>query len=116
MFLGVVVGNVWATQKEEGMENLKLLIVQPLDWKERENGQPVIAADRIGAGIGEKVIVSRGNPARVLFRQKNVPIDAIIVGIVDSYEVASDGLPPEQQPMDCQEGDDGGAGKTADDP
>ncbi|KZE47169.1 ethanolamine utilization protein EutN [Brevibacillus parabrevis] len=87
MFLGKVIGSVWSTQKEAGMENLKLLIVQPIDWKDREGGQTVIAADRIGAGIGEKVIVSGGTPARIVFQNRQVPIDAVIVGIVDSYEV-----------------------------
>ncbi|NGQ96928.1 EutN/CcmL family microcompartment protein [Brevibacillus sp. SYP-B805] len=88
MFIGKVVGSVWATQKEAGMENLKLLIVQPIDLQERETGQPVIAADRIGAGVGERVIVSRGTPARILFDNKSTPIDAVIVGIVDSFEVS----------------------------
>lgn len=87
MFLGKVIGSVWATQKESGMENLKLMVVQPVDWNGRENGQTVIAADRIGAGIGEQVIVSRGTPARILFGSNSVPIDAAIVGIVDSFEV-----------------------------
>lgn len=90
MFLGKVVGSVWATQKETGMENLKLLMVQPIDANERESGQLVIAADRIGAGVGERVIVSRGTPARILFGQGNAPIDAVIVGIVDSFEVTLD--------------------------
>ncbi|MRH41126.1 ethanolamine utilization protein EutN [Aquibacillus halophilus] len=87
MFVGTVIGSVWATQKEVGMENLKLMIIQPIDWKENESGQTVVAADRIGAGIGEKVIVSRGNPARNLFLNKQIPVDAVIVGIVDSFEV-----------------------------
>ncbi len=87
MFLGKVIGSVWATQKEEGMDNLKLLVVQPLDFSDQEVGQTVIAADRIGAGVGEKVIISRGSPARILFTDKRVPIDAMIVGIVDSFEV-----------------------------
>ncbi|GED30091.1 MULTISPECIES: EutN/CcmL family microcompartment protein [Brevibacillus] len=87
MFLGKVIGSVWATQKEAGMENLKLMVVQPIDWRGTDAGQTVIAADRIGAGIGEQVIVSRGTPARILFSNQNVPIDAVIVGIVDSYEV-----------------------------
>ncbi|UVI33513.1 EutN/CcmL family microcompartment protein [Paenibacillus spongiae] len=91
MLLGKVIGSVWATQKEAGMENLKLMIVQPLDAGDQEAGQPVVAADRIGAGIGEKVIVSRGNPARMLFPERVVPIDAIIVGIVDSMEIAGQG-------------------------
>ncbi|MBW5444468.1 ethanolamine utilization protein EutN [Cohnella sp. CFH 77786] len=87
MFLGKVIGSVWATQKEEGMDNLKLMIVRQLDFTGREEGQTVIAADRIGAGVGEKVIVSRGSPARILFSGKQVPVDAMIVGIVDSYEI-----------------------------
>lgn len=87
MFIRKVIGSVWATQKEEGMDNLKLMIVQPLDFRERESGQIVIAADRIGAGVGEKVIVSRGSPARILFTGKSVPVDAMIVGIVDSFEI-----------------------------
>ena len=90
MMLGKVIGNVWATKKEEGMENLKLLIVQPVDALGREGGQCIIAADRIGAGQGEHVIVSRGTPARLLFAGKNTPIDAVVVGIVDSFEVATD--------------------------
>ncbi|MFC5448491.1 EutN/CcmL family microcompartment protein [Paenibacillus aestuarii] len=88
MLLGKVIGSVWATQKEDGMENLKLLVIQPIDFSGREAGATVIAADRIGAGAGEKVIISRGSPARILFSGKNVPIDAMVVGIVDSYEIA----------------------------
>lgn len=83
-------GSVWATQKEQGMNHLKLLIVQPIDLRNKESGQLVIAADRIGAGIGERVIVSRGNSARILFTDKNVPVDAIIVGIIDSFEIESE--------------------------
>ncbi|WP_082053455.1 EutN/CcmL family microcompartment protein [Gordoniibacillus kamchatkensis] len=87
MLLGRVIGSVWATQKEEGMENLKFMIVQPIGTNGREAGHEVVAADRIGAGVGEKVLVSRGSPARVLFGGRSVPIDAMIVCIVDSFEV-----------------------------
>lgn len=90
MFLGKVVGSVWASQKEAGMENLKLLIVQPVDCQYKMNGQQVIAADRIGAGVGESVIVARGTPARIIFGEKNAPVDAVIVGIVDSFEFMED--------------------------
>lgn len=95
MMLGKVVGNVWATKKEEGMENLKLLIVEPLDISNGDHsnqgrGQMVIAADRIGAGQGEFVLVSRGTPARVLFSDRTIPIDAVVIGIVDSYEMANE--------------------------
>jgi ethanolamine utilization protein EutN len=90
MFLGKVIGSVWATQKEVGMDNLKLLVIQPIDFQDSEAGTPIIAADRIGAGVGENVIVSRGSPARILFTDKMVPIDAMVVGIVDSFEVAQE--------------------------
>ncbi|MDD9271544.1 EutN/CcmL family microcompartment protein [Paenibacillus sp. GCM10023248] len=90
MFYGKVIGSVWATQKEAGMDNLKLLVIQPMDFNGTGAGTPVVAADRIGAGIGERVIVSRGSPARTLFTDKMVPIDAMIVGIVDSFEVAKE--------------------------
>lgn len=90
MFLGKVIGSVWATQKEAGMENLKLLIIRPFSSEGEEHGGVVIAADRIGAGNGDKVIVSRGNPARILFSGRTVPIDAIIVGIVDSFELSEE--------------------------
>lgn len=90
MFYGKVIGSVWATQKETGMDNLKLLVIQPMDFRDSEAGTPIIAADRIGAGVGERVIVSRGSPARTLFTDKMVPIDAMIVGIVDSFEVTKE--------------------------
>lgn len=87
MFLGEVVGNVWTTQKEAGMENLKLLIVKPLNSGSGDGGHMVVAVDRIGAGVGEQVIVTRGTPAQKIGGDKNIPIDAAIVGIVDSLEV-----------------------------
>ncbi|TCP31543.1 ethanolamine utilization protein EutN [Scopulibacillus darangshiensis] len=83
MLIGKVIGSVWATQKESGMENIKLLIVQPIDSK----GHPLIAADRIGAGVGEQVLVTRGTPAHTVWGEQNAPIDAAIVGIVDSLEI-----------------------------
>lgn len=91
MFLGKVIGSVWATQKEDGMDNLKLMVIQPIDFRGKEVGQQVIAADRIGAGVGENVIVSRGSPARILFSGRTVPVDAMIVGIVDSFDVTEAG-------------------------
>lgn len=90
MIVGKVIGSVWATQKETGMDHLKLLVIQPIDFKDNDQGQPIIAADRIGAGAGERVIVSRGTPARILFDNKSTPIDAVVVGIVDSYEITEE--------------------------
>lgn len=88
MFMGKVIGSVWSTQKETGMEHLKLLLVQPFDAHDRPMDNVVVAADRIGAGLGERVIVAQGSSARMLFDRKETPVDAAVVGIVDSYEMA----------------------------
>ncbi|WP_075981276.1 EutN/CcmL family microcompartment protein [Bacillus massilinigeriensis] len=86
MILGKVIGSIWATHKEVGMSHLKLLMIEPINMRDEVVGQPIIAADRIGAGQGEVVIISRGSPARTIF-DKNTPVDAVVVGIVDSLEV-----------------------------
>ncbi|MFF2854198.1 EutN/CcmL family microcompartment protein [Peribacillus sp. NPDC058002] len=87
MLLGKVIGSVWTTHKEKGMEHVKLLIVQPLNSLKESVGNIVIAMDRIGAGVGETVIITQGLPAQKLTNEKNSPIDAAIIGIVDSFEV-----------------------------
>lgn len=87
MLLAKVIGSVWAIQKEKGMENIKLLIVQPIDAIRNPVGNSLVAMDRIGAGIGELVLISQGTPAQKIAAEKNAPIDAAIIGIVDSFEV-----------------------------
>lgn len=81
MLIGKVIGSVWTTQKEEGMEHLKLLMIQEMD-----ESFTFIAADRIGAGVGDLVLITQGTPAQRLFHNRDVPIDAVVVGIVDSFE------------------------------
>lgn len=88
MILGKVVGTVVSTQKDEGLEGLKLLVVQTVDLTMRETGSYVIAADAIGAGMGEQVLVVQGSSARMAVRVKGRPLDASVVAIVDSVEVA----------------------------
>jgi ethanolamine utilization protein EutN len=87
MQLGTVIGNVWATRKEENLRGLKFLIVQP----ELPNGSsieaPFIAVDRIGAGVGDRVMVTKGSAASHLVTESKLPIDALIIGIIDSIDV-----------------------------
>jgi len=87
MLLARIVGTVVATAKDEGLEGLKLLITQTvgLDMKPKPNF--VVAADSVGAGMGELVIVVQGSSARMASRVKNRPLDATIVGIVDAVEI-----------------------------
>lgn len=79
-----VIGNVWATKKEPALEGLKLMIVQTL-----YGDAPLqsVAADLVGAGIGERVLVVRGSSARAAVARGNVPVDSAIVGIVDEMGI-----------------------------
>lgn len=87
MQLGQVIGNVWATRKEDGLEGLKLLIIQPIDAHDKPIQNHMVAADRIGAGVGDKVIVTRGGSSRYILKDRSIPLDAVVVGIVDSTEI-----------------------------
>ncbi len=91
MFLGRVIGEVWATQKVADLDGKRLLVIEALDAK-REPGAPkvtpVVAADPIGAGIGERVIVAFGRAARVACGgDGDFAYEAAIVGIVDDFDV-----------------------------
>ncbi|MBE7463305.1 MAG: EutN/CcmL family microcompartment protein [Planctomycetes bacterium] len=90
MFLGRVIGNVQATRKDDRLGGVKLLIVQPAPLEDKDTHLPVVAADRIGAGIGEDVIVAFGRAARLAMGDENLPIEAAILAIVDGTEVRSD--------------------------
>ncbi|NYE58483.1 EutN/CcmL family microcompartment protein [Carboxydothermus ferrireducens] len=81
MILGKVIDNVWSTKKDESLTGIKLMVVKALDEAE---GRIIVAADLIGAGIGETVIISMGgSAARKFAGLENTPVDAVIVGIVD---------------------------------
>lgn len=87
MILGKVVGTVVSTQKDEGLEGLKLLVVQQVDMDLNLQKGFVVAADAVGAGMGELVFVVQGSSARMATRVKGRPLDASVIGIVDSLEV-----------------------------
>ena len=87
MELGKVVGSVWATKKDERLNGQKLLIVQSVDEDGKDIKKTTVAADIVGAGTGDMVIVVRGGSARYAIQSKEAPVDAAIVGIVDSVVV-----------------------------
>ena len=88
MKIGKVIGNIWATRKEERLEGYKLLLVQPINIIDNSADRvPIVAVDTIGAGVGETVIFVGGSSARSAARDKETPVDATIVGIVDDLEV-----------------------------
>ncbi|MBU7007116.1 EutN/CcmL family microcompartment protein [Phosphitispora fastidiosa] len=86
MFLGKVVGNAWATRKEQSITGYRLLVVQPLDHRMKPLGNIKIVNDHIGAGVGNLVIVVEGSPARATL---DGAIDASVIGIVDHVEIDS---------------------------
>lgn len=85
--LGKVVGNVWATKKETSLNGHKLLVIQGMISETERKQELTIATDIIGAGVGDVVLVVRGGSARYAIGSPNTPIDAAIVGIVDSVEI-----------------------------
>lgn len=87
MLIAQVKGNVWATRKEESLKGYKLLVVQPVDLEGRPVGNVMVAADRIGAGEGELVLIVGGSSARMAAENRDVPVDATVVGIIDTVEV-----------------------------
>ncbi|MCI9598607.1 MAG: EutN/CcmL family microcompartment protein [Firmicutes bacterium] len=82
-----VIGHVWATKKEESLSGMKLMVVQKHEDGKVLSGDTFVAADVVGAGIGEQVLVVSGSTARKAFGRDDIPIDAAIVGIIDSLEV-----------------------------
>lgn len=87
MFLGRVIGRLWATVKNPSFEGQRLLLVQPLTPELEPTGKPVVCADSAGAGAGELVYYCRGREASYAFLPREVPSDSTIVGIVDEVHV-----------------------------
>lgn len=86
--LGKVIGNIWGTVKYPGLEDAKIMILQPISAKGGSVGKPIAAVDTVGAGQGEKVLYITSYEAVIPYHRNMVPIDAAIVGIVDSVDLA----------------------------
>lgn len=87
MFLARVVGNVVATRKDPKLEGHKLLLVVPVDPRGNDEDGYVVAVDTVDAGFKETVIVVRGSSARMADGMDERPVDASIVGIVDTADL-----------------------------
>ena len=86
MLICEVIGHVWATKKEQALSGMKLMVVR----QQQPDGSPTdttfVAADSVGAGIGEQVLVVSGSTARRAMGVHEPPVDAASVGIIDSVE------------------------------
>ena len=87
MILAKIVGTVGATRKDERLVSSKLLLARPIDPGGTEIGWYLVAIDTVDAGEGETVLIVSGSSARMADGLKDCPVDAAIVGIVDTVEV-----------------------------
>jgi ethanolamine utilization protein EutN len=93
MFLARVEGSVVATKKDVSMNGRKLLLLRPqlVDDKDPTKFRPgvntIVAVDSVGAGIGELVLFCQGSSARLAPNLKDAPVDAVVIGIVDTVDV-----------------------------
>jgi ethanolamine utilization protein EutN len=93
MFIAKVTGSVVATQKVDSMVGHKLLVVEPyrVDPDDRSRlkstGRTFVTADTLGAGVGEYVLLTQGSSARLTPETKHLPIDAVVIGIVDTVHL-----------------------------
>jgi microcompartment protein CcmK/EutM len=89
MQIARVIGTVVATQKHRTFEGAKLLLVQPLNLDDTPRGAPLLAVDGVGAGVDEQVlVVLEGRAAGEALGRKAAPVDAAIIGIVDTVTVS----------------------------
>lgn len=88
MIIGHVIGSVWATRKDERLNGLKLLVVKPKYSEGLDSS--FVAADLASAGVGDDVLVTKGSSARTAFGKERIPIDSVIVGVIDSIDITDE--------------------------
>ncbi len=86
MKLARVVGNVWATRKDERFASRRMLLVQPMNFRGEDRGAPIISLDTADAGTGDVVIYTTASEAAIPFQPGLTPTDATIVGVVDRVD------------------------------
>ena len=87
MLIGRVIGTVIATKKDPELEGLKLLLIKGADLDGTTNGPLLVAADAIGAGLGELILYAAGSSARQTAQTKDRPVDHVVMAIIDQIEV-----------------------------
>jgi ethanolamine utilization protein EutN len=91
MQIAKVIGTVVSTQKNKKFDGAKLMLVQPLNLDDTPRGNALLAIDGVGAGVDEKVlVVLEGRAAGEALGKKGAPVDAAIVGIIDTVSIAED--------------------------
>jgi microcompartment protein CcmK/EutM len=87
MLLAKIVGTIVATRKDPRLVSSKLLIAQPMDPRGAPDSHYLVAVDTVDAGVGETVLIVSGSSARMASGLKDCPVDAAIVGIIDTVDL-----------------------------
>lgn len=88
MLIAQIIGTIVATRKHELLVGSKIQVVQPLECSgNKPTGDPFVAVDAVGAGVGERVVVVRGSGARLAVDNDQCPVDATIIGIIDQIDI-----------------------------
>lgn len=87
MYMGKVVGNIVATRKDESLVGYKLMVIRKIDAKGNFVSLEEVAADYVGSGIGDYVLLCNGSAVRVTEEKRKVAIDMAIIGIIDTIDV-----------------------------
>lgn len=87
MKIGLIVGTLVASQKDPGLSGLRLQIVRPVSVHNVPAADYVVAVDAVGAGVGDTVLYAGGSSARQTVQTDGRPVDAVIMAIVDTWEV-----------------------------
>lgn len=90
MIIARILGTVVSTQKDQRLLGKKLLIVRPVNLDGTDGSGYTVAVDTVGAGFNERVLIVAGSSARLAEGMKDVPVDAAIIGVIDTVDVASD--------------------------
>ena len=91
MIVAKIVGTVVATRKDERLVSNKLLVARPVDPHGKADGSYLIAVDTVEAGVGETVLIVSGSSARMASGMKDCPVDAAVVGIIDTIRIQEGG-------------------------
>lgn len=82
MLTAKLVGHIWSTRKAESLNGYKLMQAEIIGGG-TEEGRRIIVVDNISAGIGDRVVITTGSSARRMLGDDNIPVDAVVVGIID---------------------------------
>jgi len=91
MIVAKIVGTVVATRKDERLVSNKLLVARPVDPYGTADGSYLVAVDTVEAGVGETVLIVSGSSARMASGMKDCPVDAAVVGIIDTIRIQEGG-------------------------